>query len=120
MLERMKFAVQDYIDAFDEYGPDPILAIDPKDFYMEIQTMHTRDMDIDDSDVTIEAAAVSQGLAEQDGMDYQSGRNWDIYPLHELLTKNSDGRIVPDGRKIEAIVRKYLRNPDNSRTPYTE
>lgn len=120
MINRLTYAVQDFIDSFSEYGPDPVLAIDPKDFYMEVQTVADRDLDIGDSDATLEAAAAAEGLADQDGMDYQTGRNWDLYPLRELIEKDAQGRAVPAKAKILKIVEKYALHPDNSRTPYTE
>ncbi|MDE7401875.1 MAG: hypothetical protein K2M87_00495 [Muribaculaceae bacterium] len=119
MLARMTMFVQRYIDDFDQYGHDPALVIDPKDFYMEIQTAADRDNDIYNSDATVEASAVSEGLANQDGMDYQSSRNWDIYPLKSLLFTEKSGTVVPDKTTIKKIVEKYIKYPDNSRTPYT-
>lgn len=120
MTAHLESTVRLYIEDVLQLGPDATVAISPKDFMINLQTSHTRDMDIDDSDATLEATAVAEGLAEQDGMDYQTSRNWDLYPARTLIRKNAAGQIEPDGRKIAAIVSKYLRQPDNSRTPYTE
>lgn len=119
MTYRLRHAVELYIEDEAELGPDIQAAIDPKDFTVNIQTAGDRDNDIDDSDATVEADAVAEGLADQDGMDYQSSRNWDLYPMHEFVKRGADGKLVPDDARIAAIVDKYAEHPVNSRTPYT-
>lgn len=120
MIWLLNEAVERCLQERAQLGPDAIIAISPEDFLIDIQTAVTRDNDIDMSDATVEAAAVAEGLADQDGMDYQSGRNWDLYPVRELIVAGQLGRVEPDRRKIEGIVDMYVRQPDNSRTPYTE
>lgn len=118
MIWRLTHAVKLYIEDSFDFGPDVQAAVDPKDFTVNIQTAADRDNDIDDSDATVEASAVAEGLADQDGMDYQSSRNWDLYPMDTLVRHEGD-RLVPDDTRIAAIVDTYVANPANSRTPYT-
>lgn len=120
MIDRLADAVRLYISDSLELGPDVQAAIDPKNFVVNIQTVVDRDDDIDNSDATVEAAAVAHGLADQDGMDYQTGRNWDLYPMRDLITRREGHVAEPDMKKIEAIVDTYIAEPDNSRTPYTD
>lgn len=119
-IKEITTVVQRYIDNFDLFGPDPAVMIDPDTLEINFQTTAERDNNIYLSDATVEEAAAIEGLADQDGMDYQSGRNWDIYPVHKLMTRTAPGHVVPDTAKITEIVNAYFLDPDNSRTPYTE
>lgn len=120
MIWRLKDQVRLCLDNAAELGADAIIAISPEDFLINVQTVRDRDNDIYLSDATVEEAAVAEGLADQDGMDFQSGRNWDLYPVRTLTEETPDGRTAPNEGKIERIVDTYLREPDNSRTPFTE
>lgn len=120
MMRRLESAVRLYIEDSLQLGPDAQIAISPKDFMVNIQTAKDRDEDIYESDATLEATAVAEGLADQDGMDYQTSRNWDLYPVMTLIKRDEKGMAVPDEKKIASIVETYLSHPDNSRTPYTK
>lgn len=119
MIKRLRSAVNLYIEDSLQLGSDAQIAISLKDFMVNIQTAADRDEDIYESDATVEATAVAEGLADQDGMDYQTSRNWDLYPVFDLIRRDAKGKAVPDDVKIAAIVDSYLKHPDNSRTPYT-
>lgn len=118
MIMRLEHAVNLYLESDGSLGPDVQAAIDRKDFSVNVQTVADRDSDIDNSDATVEESAVAEGLADQDGMDYQSARNWDLYPMTTLIKRDGD-RLIPDLDRIAAIVDSYIAQPANSRTPYT-
>ena len=104
VYDRMVNIVEGYIEDFDSLGPDPQIRINPVSGMIEVDNAAERDIQIDESDATLEATTDAEGLASQDGMDWQTAQNPRLVALRTLIRKDASGRVVADTEKIRRIV----------------
>lgn len=106
--KKLTDAVESYIENFDRYDSNPQLRVNPLNLDVELIDGRILAEVIEDSDEAVENAAIAEGAATEDAADYQVKQNPSLYAVKALLATRSDGKVVPDEKRINAIVAEYF------------
>lgn len=106
-IKKVTEAVSEYIDNFDRFDSNPQLRVDPETLEIAIVNGSEMQSAVEDSDEAIEDAAAAHGMANQETMDAQVGRNPDFYSLKRLLKPKGDTEI-PNAEQIRSIASGYF------------
>ena len=109
MKKKITDLVEEYIGNFYEFDSNPQIRVNPD--LDRVALVNGSDMlgEIGDSDEAVENAANADGAETEEATDYQVSQNPDFYPVKQLLKTLSDGKVVPDEKKIEKITEIYAQ-----------
>ena len=105
--------VRQYLDNTALFDSDPQLCVNPATLALTLVNGSQMREAIEYSDEILEAAAASQGAADEDADDLQVRRNPDFYPLRSLIAPhpapgfNPSIDPAPDAAAIEALAAVY-------------
>lgn len=96
-----------YINNEDLQGRNAQITVNPELLYVDLITENEFQDALLDSQEAIENAAYAHDAAQYEAMDYQAAQNPDFYPAWKLVTKDAEGKTVPDTEEIDRIAANY-------------
>ena len=96
-----------YINNEDLQGRNAQITVNPELLYVDLITENEFQDALLDSQEAIENAAYAHDAAQYEAADYQAAQNPDFYPAWKLVTKNQEGKTVPDDEAIAKVADNY-------------
>ena len=97
-----------YINNEDLQGKNAQITVNPELLYVDLITEKEFQNALLYNQEVIENAAYAHDAAQYEAEDYQAQQNREFYPAWKLVTKNAEGRTVPDTEAIEKVVGNYF------------
>ena len=97
-----------YINNEDLQGRNAQITVNPELLYVDLITEEEFQDSLLYSQEVIENAAYAHDAAQYEAEDYQASQNPDFYPAWKLLTKDAEGKTVPDDAAIAAMAANYF------------
>lgn len=108
-IEAVTGLVWVYINNEDLQGRNAQITVNPELLYVDLITENEFQDALLYSQEAIENAAYAHDAAQYEAMDYQASQNPDFYPAWKLITKDNDGKTVPDSAAIDKIADNYFK-----------
>ena len=96
-----------YINNEDLQGRNAQITVNPELLYVDLITENEFQDALLDTQEAIENAAYAHDAAQYEAADYQAAQNPDFYPAWKLVTKNQEGKTVPDDEAIAKVADNY-------------
>lgn len=100
--------VEEYINLFDQFGPDAQLQINPTTLQAQLVKSDSRLQAIADSDEAIEDAAAADGMASEQDTDFQVEENPDFYPVKDYFTVDKKGQGHVKEKAVAKLAARYV------------
>lgn len=107
-LEAITGLVWVYINNEDLQGRNAQITVNPELLYVDLITEEEFQDALLYNQEAIENAAYAHDAAQYEAADYQASQNPDFYPAWKLVTKDAEGKTVPDTEEIEKIAANYF------------
>ena len=98
-----------YINNEDLQGRNAQITVNPELLYVDLITENEFQDSLLYSQEAIENAAYAHDAAQYEAMDYQASQNPDFYPAWKLITKDTEGKTVPDEEAIAKMADNYFK-----------
>lgn len=98
----------EYINHAHMYGNEAKIRVNPELKFVEIESEKDFLKDLAYSQEVIENAAYAHDAAQYEAEDFQASQNPEFYPAKDYLTKDKDGKTVPDAEKIARLADTYF------------
>ena len=97
-----------YINNEDLQGRNAQITVNPELLYVDLITdKEFQDALLNNQEV-IENAAYAHDAAQYEAEDYQAQQNREFYPAWKLVTKDAQGKTIPDADAIEKVADNYF------------
>lgn len=98
-----------YINNEDLQGRNAQITVNPELLYVDLITESEFQDALLYNQEVIENAAYAHDAAQYEAEDYQAQQNREFYPAWKLITKDADGKTVPDDAAIAALTANYFQ-----------
>lgn len=102
--ETLRNIVSNYIEEYNEIGPDAQIAVNPVTQYITVDTGNDIQYDIADSQEAVEEAAAAEDARDADAADYQARQDPDFYALSGFVVRDKNGLLHPDVDAIDRLI----------------
>lgn len=97
-----------YINNEDLQGRNAQITVNPELLYVDLISESEFQNALLYNQEMIENAAYAHDAAQYEASDYQASQNPDFYPAWKLVTKDAEGKTVPDAEAIEKMASNYF------------
>lgn len=98
-----------YINNEDLQGRNAQITVNPELLYVDLITESEFQDALLYNQEVIENAAYAHDAAQYEAADYQAAQNRDFYPAWKLITKDAEGKTIPDTEEIAKIADNYFK-----------
>lgn len=109
-IEAVTGLVWVYINNEDLQGRNAQITVNPELLYVDLITEEEFQDALLYSEEVIENAAYAHDAAQYEAEDFQAAQNPDFYPAWKLVTKDADGKTVPDEEAIASMAANYFES----------
>ena len=108
-IEAVTGLVWVYINNEDLQGRNAQISVNPELLYVDLITEEEFQDALLYNQEVIENAAYAHDAAQYEAEDYQAAQNREFYPAWKLITKDDEGKTVPDAEAIERVADNYFK-----------
>ena len=98
-----------YVNNEDLQGRNAQITVNPELLYVDLITEEQFQDALLFNQEVIENAAYAHDAAQYEAEDYQAAQNPDFYPAWKLVTKDAEGKTVPDEEGIDKMAANYFK-----------
>lgn len=107
-IEAVTGLVWVYINNEDLQGKNAQIMVNPELLYVDLITEEQFQDALLFNQEVIENAAYAHDAAQYEAEDYQAQQNREFYPAWKLITKDAEGKTVPDDEAIATLTANYF------------
>ena len=107
-IEAVTGLVWVYINNEDLQGKNAQITVNPELLYVDLITEKEFQDALLYNQEVIENAAYAHDAAQYEAEDYQAQQNREFYPAWKLVTKDANGKTIPDTDAIEKVADNYF------------
>lgn len=107
-IEAVTGLVWVYINNEDLQGKNAQITVNPELLYVDLITEEQFQDALLFNQEVIENAAYAHDAAQYEAEDYQAQQNREFYPAWKLITKDAEGKTVPDAEAIATLTANYF------------